>query len=233
MVSLSKKYLNCLALLNQLPDEIGVGIADNFRRRLPADLKGEIIQITQKRLVSLSLVELVAVLDQYWSLREDQITDNSRTSEGGEQRPGQHQRSQYQQPFHRTTTMTTTQNMFCPFCEEEGTHNSTKCPKYSTPQERFDICYKKRLCFLCLKPTNRNHSAQTCDGANTRPCPYKTSWTPLVTCRGRHHPALHYYFVPKTSGAAGGGPQSGGGGGNPQRSGEGGERKQGPTSGNG
>ena len=184
MVSLSKKFLNCLATLNQTPDEFGIGIADNFRSRLPADLRGEIITMTRKKIVSLSLVELINTLDEYWVLREDQITDTPRT--GG--RRG-HQQGK----------------MFCILCEEEGSHYSTRCPVYPDPQERKHVFDQKHLCYLCGKP---NHSVADC---SARRCIYKISWDPVVHCNRRHHPALHFFYVNSTSSAiAGGGPQGGG-----------------------
>ena len=219
-VSLTKKYLNGLACLQQSHSDIGIGIADNFRCRLPADLQGEIIQITQRKIVSLSLVELINTLDHYWSLREDQITDNPRGGGGQEHHKGHSHRPHYQQDQQRTTTMATSTKKICIFCPGEGNHYSHRCQKVPD-EDRIAFFDKNKLCYLCAQPTGPTHSAKNC---KAQKCHFKTSWKPEKICNKNHHVALHYPFAAfYSTGATGGGPHSGG-----RR-----DNKQGPNPGNG
>lgn len=60
----------------------------------------------------------------------------------------------------------------CVFCGSKD-HNSSKCDKYPTPQERQDQIKAKQLCFTCLK---KGHMSRHC----------KTNTIKCRKCRGKH-----------------------------------------------
>ena len=62
-------------------------------------------------------------------------------------------------------------NYYCKFCRING-HSMIKCKKYSTYQQRKDICNNYQLCIYC---TSSKHNSQNCLGLSnklTYPCIY-------------------------------------------------------------
>jgi len=85
-------------------------------------------------------------------------------------------------PNPKFTGLVNTDALECYMCSDG--HRFYKCPLYlkKTPQERFEIVRKMKLCYNCLKMerfTSKCFSKNNC-------------FQP--TCKKRHHTTLHDYF---------------------------------------
>jgi len=89
-------------------------------------------------------------------------------------------RTNHEKPKFKTNTIKFDKCICC----NKAPHDIEKCQEYAKMDlaDRKRFIFRKRLCFCCLKPTDRSHSAKTCK--NKRIC---------TVCKKYHPTTLHEY----------------------------------------
>ena len=195
-----KKYMNCLRVYKQTPEEYSLATMDFYRAYMPEELLHFIADKENKRISHLNLEYFISALSKYADLRED-------TSRFREHAVGRNQN-----PYNPATTMTTKAGTFsktqsgttqaypankfpanfeyyeCLFCGVKGVggHLMMYCPTVKDPKERMKIVRRLRRCTSCM---SKNHRFSDCPSNKT------------CYCNQKHHTSLHYWFVQKPSGS--------------------------------